>query len=59
VLHNPRRRPTFGDRGVAATRYALTLRDGGEAAVDGRCVRSPLSGAVRAGEVRRIDVELG
>ncbi len=59
VYDNPQRRSTYGDGGARPVEYVVEYRDGRRESIEGATVPDPYSEAVRAGEVRRLDVRLG
>lgn len=59
VYDNPQRRSTYGPGGVRPIEYVIEYRDGRRHTTTRATVPSPHAEAVRAGEVRRIDVRLG
>ncbi len=59
VYRNPRRRPTWGARGVQPIAYRLEYRSGKVVELGCATLAGAHAEAVREGAVRRIDVTLG
>ena len=59
VYDNPQRRSTYGERGVRPIGYVIGYRDGRRESIAGATVPMPHSEAIRLGDVRRLDVQLG
>jgi hypothetical protein len=58
VYLNPQHIDTFGPGAAAPCRFTLYGRDGSVQTVQGRQLEGATAQALRAGEIRRVDVEL-
>ena len=59
IYHNPTRRNTFGNNGVAPRRIMLELGDEKTVTIDDGVIRAPYAAQVRAGQIKTIQVFLG
>jgi len=58
VYHNPRRRDTFGKKGVKPVSFILTKKSREETTLKGSIIPAPVAAKVRGGFYDRIDVVL-